>query len=212
MYLDRFSQVSSGGRTWLEHDSHHSRAVLRDDVAIGLAWGLTENDTFEEDWTTRFPDPKASSAWLEVLYHGQPVDRELMVHVDGRCYVPRCHSGSSTTSAPTGRRSSGLRVTRWQHHVVVSRRRWAAARMTTTSTCAAAASTSSSSSRSALTPRRATARGHGRPAGPSHRAARVVLGGLQAMEHGGSRRQAMEPSWSRPSAARRAPGCCRGGR
>lgn len=117
VYLDVFTQVGSGDQTWLEHDSHHSRAVLRDDIAIGLAWGLTENDTFEEDWSTPFPHRGASSAWLEVLYHGQPVDRQLIVHVDGRCYVPMPEQVFDDIHADRPE-VVGLRITGWQHHVV----------------------------------------------------------------------------------------------
>lgn len=117
VYLDKFVQVSGGDNIWLEHDSHHSRAVLRDDLAIGLAWGLRENENFEEDWSSKFPDPKASSDWLEVLYHGQPVDRELIVHVDGRCYVPLPEQIFDDLHADQPK-VIGLRVTRWQHHLV----------------------------------------------------------------------------------------------
>jgi hypothetical protein len=117
VYLDRFSQISSGDQTWLEHDSHHSRAVLRDDIAIGLAWGLRENKSFAEDWTTRFPNPRASTAWLEVLYHGQPVDRELIVHVDGRCYVPLPEQVFDDVRADRPK-VTALRISRWQYEVV----------------------------------------------------------------------------------------------
>ncbi len=117
IYLPTFSQVTQGERVWLEHDSHHSRAVLRDDVAIGIAWGLTVNENFEEDWSSNFPDSKASSSWLEVLYNGQPVDRELIVHVDGRCYVPMPEQVFDDLSADRPK-VIGLRITRWQHHVV----------------------------------------------------------------------------------------------
>ncbi len=89
----------------------------RDDIAIGLAWGLRENETFEEEWTKRFPDPRASSAWLEVLYHGQPVVRELMVHVDGRCYVPLPEQVFDDLHADRPK-VTALRVTRRQHDVV----------------------------------------------------------------------------------------------
>jgi hypothetical protein len=117
VYLPTFVQVSHGENVWLEHNSHHSRAVLRDDVAIGLAWGLTVNESFEEDWSSRFPDPKASSDWLEVLYNGQPVDRELIVHVDGRCYVPMPEQVFDDVHADRPQ-VVGLRITQWQQHVV----------------------------------------------------------------------------------------------
>lgn len=95
-YMDRFSQVSSWHegeeRVWLEHTSHHSRAVYKPDIAIGMAWGLRrdpDDQGFHEDWLERFADPNAWAAWLDVLYHGQPVDRRLYVVVDGgRCSLP----------------------------------------------------------------------------------------------------------------------------
>jgi hypothetical protein len=57
-----------------------------------MAWGLEReigDGTFQEDWLERFADPRASAAWLDLLYHGQLVDRRLYVVVDGgRCKLP----------------------------------------------------------------------------------------------------------------------------
>lgn len=94
-YLDTFGEVTSWRGDdevhWLEHDRHHSRVVLKSDVAIGMAWGLDRqgDSSFWEDWVERYPDGKATAAWLDLLYHGQPVDRRFYVVVDGgRCKIP----------------------------------------------------------------------------------------------------------------------------
>jgi hypothetical protein len=76
---------------WLDHTRHHSRYVFKPNIAIGMAWGMPREpgEGFHEDWVTRFPDEKAHAAWLDLLYHGQPVDRRMYVGVDGdRCKIP----------------------------------------------------------------------------------------------------------------------------
>jgi len=68
---------------------HDARAVHREDVSIALAWGLVENDNFRQDWANRFADPAARSHWVDVLYQGSLVARDMYVAVDGyRCFLP----------------------------------------------------------------------------------------------------------------------------
>jgi hypothetical protein len=90
--LGNVTEYDNGQRLEIvDVESHHSRAVYQPDIAIGIAWGLPHQggERFHEDWTERFADEKASAGWLDLLYHGQPVDRRLYVLVDGaRCKLP----------------------------------------------------------------------------------------------------------------------------
>lgn len=40
-------------------------------------------ENFREDWANGFPDSRASSQWVNVLYGSTLVDRKIHVHVDG---------------------------------------------------------------------------------------------------------------------------------
>lgn len=62
---------------------HYNRMVYRPDVAVGLAWGSEMNDNYVWEWVQKFPDPKAHSILIDLLYNGQVVYRELGVVVDG---------------------------------------------------------------------------------------------------------------------------------
>ena len=70
-------------RKEVELVGHHSRAVYRPDVGLGLAWGLKSQDSFSEPWTDVFPDKKASGQYVDVLWNGMLVDRFEHVVVDG---------------------------------------------------------------------------------------------------------------------------------
>jgi hypothetical protein len=79
---------------WATSESHGDRATYRLDVALELAWGRVANDEFVEEWTSRFPDTRASSFYAEATYGGTLVLQELLVHVDGDRYMlplPRIH-------------------------------------------------------------------------------------------------------------------------
>jgi hypothetical protein len=95
-YLDAFSAetsfVDDQESRWLGHSQHHGRAVFKPDISIGMAWGMPrdrDGQRFFEDWIARFADETAYAAWLDLLYHGQPVHRYLYIVVDGgRCKIP----------------------------------------------------------------------------------------------------------------------------
>jgi hypothetical protein len=86
-FLSTIAAGSEHGEWRLFVDEHYGRAVLRSDVGISLAWGLTWREDFEEEWSKRFADAKASGHYADVLWHGQPVLRELYVTVDGGRYA-----------------------------------------------------------------------------------------------------------------------------
>jgi hypothetical protein len=91
-----WNDVRSGSATFLaaalgedQQDSQHTRLVYMPNVAIGLAWGITANDAYVWSWVEIFSDPSAYSFFVDVLFHGQPIDRRLGVLVDaGRAVLP----------------------------------------------------------------------------------------------------------------------------
>jgi hypothetical protein len=66
-----------------ERDDHQRIAVYKADLSVAIAWGLQHLADFQEGWVAEFDDPHASSEFVDVLYNGVPVDRELRVIVDG---------------------------------------------------------------------------------------------------------------------------------
>jgi hypothetical protein len=89
-------QTGSDGTPRLEIESHFARATYRSDVSLGLAWGLPyeHGETWEEDWAA-FPDKKIRGYWADVLWNGAPLDRVLLLLVDGgRAYLPSPPRGS----------------------------------------------------------------------------------------------------------------------
>jgi hypothetical protein len=58
-------------------------AVYMPDVSITMAWGLDCNPDFKEEWANSFPDPKASSHFVDLFYNNALVFREVYVNVDG---------------------------------------------------------------------------------------------------------------------------------
>lgn len=73
---------------------HYSRAVLIDDIAVSIEWGLPTRDAENEAghlWAKGggFPDPHVYSFWIDVFYAGELVDRIRAYNVDGgRAYLP----------------------------------------------------------------------------------------------------------------------------
>jgi hypothetical protein len=65
------------------------RASYRPDISIGLAWCWLSNPEWHEDWIDHFDDKTASSHFVDFLYNGMLVDREVYIVVDGgRAYLP----------------------------------------------------------------------------------------------------------------------------
>ncbi len=63
--------------------SHSMSAALRSNLAITIAWGLTSNEDFIEPWANSFPNPKASSSYVDFFYAGSMIYRDIYVTVDG---------------------------------------------------------------------------------------------------------------------------------
>lgn len=77
---------------WLDgdHRFHTRRAVLRSDVAVGLAWGLTVTDSHAPEWMSPHWNPNPGPVQIvETFYQGMLVDREHGAVVDsGRALLP----------------------------------------------------------------------------------------------------------------------------
>jgi hypothetical protein len=81
--------------------SHDEHAVLKNDIAVALAWGMEDKAEFQENWATAFPDARASSAFVDVFYYGSRVYRDSYVIVDcGRAFLPMPYSPADLRIAP----------------------------------------------------------------------------------------------------------------
>lgn len=90
-YLQRASvwTTGKGEVSNIEFESHGMRASLKSDLSVWFAWGYTSNPDFQEPWANQFPDPHASSGFVDFFYNGVLVFRDTYVSVDGhRCKLP----------------------------------------------------------------------------------------------------------------------------
>jgi hypothetical protein len=53
------------------------------DLSITMAHGMICEEDIRHPWTTEFPDPKASSLYIDFFYNSALVFRDLLVAVDG---------------------------------------------------------------------------------------------------------------------------------
>lgn len=123
-YLNRFREVRGAEEHWLQHSEHGARAVLRRDLDVGLAWGMEDHssagESLEPDWTSNTLARRATASVVEVLYRGQPVDREVYAVIDNaRGLVPWPRARFAQTGEPAAVRPKALEVSRWQRDLVV---------------------------------------------------------------------------------------------
>lgn len=98
-FLDRLQTWWGPDDGWgLDVDQHAIRAAYKPDLSLGLAFGLdfrpeyrgepdSRNLTF--DWAEDFPDSDVAGYWLDVLWCGMLVYRDLLLSVDGgRALLP----------------------------------------------------------------------------------------------------------------------------
>lgn len=70
-------------------DSHDTILVYKEDVSITIGYGLSSNNDFKADWANKFPDPRASSHFIDIFYNNSLAFRDLFLMVDGgRCKLP----------------------------------------------------------------------------------------------------------------------------
>ena len=74
---------SSGGQNLVAASSHRVVASYKPDLAISMAFGITANTDFKEEWANIFQDPKASTHHADVFFNGALVYRDSYVLVDG---------------------------------------------------------------------------------------------------------------------------------
>lgn len=73
----------------IEVDSHSTIMSFKHDLLISVAHGIRHNEDFREDWANGFPDPSASSGFVDFFYAQNLVYRDIYVAVDGgRCLLP----------------------------------------------------------------------------------------------------------------------------
>jgi hypothetical protein len=95
-YFNRFVDIPAGDALYLAHAEHASRAVLREDLDVGLVWGMRDSSSIEGpvevSWATPLQRPVVQGHVVEVLYRGQPVEREVYASLEegrGSCRGPR---------------------------------------------------------------------------------------------------------------------------
>jgi hypothetical protein len=80
-------------------DSHPYAAAYRPNLSITMAWGLDSNKNFREEWANQFPDPQASSEFVDIVFNGALVFRLMYVTVDGgRAFLPLPEPNGATVS------------------------------------------------------------------------------------------------------------------
>ena len=90
-YLERSSvwTTGKGEISNIEVESQGMVTALKTNLSISIAWGITSNPDFKEEWANQFPDPSASSHMVDFFYNGSLVFRDIYVSVDGgRCSLP----------------------------------------------------------------------------------------------------------------------------
>jgi hypothetical protein len=123
-YFNRFVDIPAGDAHYLAHTEHASRAVLRQDLDVGLVWGMRDPSSFdgpvEAPWATSLQPAVAQGHVVEVLYRGQPVEREVYASVeDARGIVPWPTPHYPGSAASDRHAPPVWEVTHWQLDLVL---------------------------------------------------------------------------------------------
>jgi hypothetical protein len=65
-----------------ETHAHEALYIYKPDVSIVVAENFSDED-YQWDWVEIYADKSAHRFWIDLLYNGVPVYREIAVHVDG---------------------------------------------------------------------------------------------------------------------------------
>ena len=107
---DRLRRRTTTSGPEFEADNYDHLAVYMPVVSLSIAWGLTDDDDFTEEWHQNFADKKARGVWLDILWNGAPIDRQAGVVVDGaKCTLPR------PKRELEGEATIGWEISGWQH-------------------------------------------------------------------------------------------------
>jgi hypothetical protein len=123
-YFNRFVDLPAGDAHYLAHAEHASRAVLRADLDVGLVWGMRDpssvDGSVEALWTKSLQPAVAQGHVVEVLYRGQPVEREVYASVeDARGIVPWPTPRYPGAAASDRHAPPVWEVTHWQLDLVL---------------------------------------------------------------------------------------------
>ncbi len=117
-FLNEFCEGSVGEEWRLFHDEYQGRAVLKENIDVGLAWGLPWRKHFSEPWTQPFADTSASGYHADVLWRGQPVLRERYVAVDGGRYALPLPAVTLEEVLPGKQVQMPYSITEWQYRLL----------------------------------------------------------------------------------------------
>jgi hypothetical protein len=72
---------------------HSKIAFYKPDTSVVLAWGYEVESDFKAPWANKFPEPRASSHYVDIFYNTILLERFLYVDVDGgRAMLPLVES------------------------------------------------------------------------------------------------------------------------
>jgi hypothetical protein len=75
-------------------------------------------ERLDVDWARRFADEKVTASWVDVLWNGALVDRELVYNADGgRVILPASQVMYHTESPSDRTEIIGEYVTQWEYHL-----------------------------------------------------------------------------------------------
>lgn len=90
-FMEKFDVWTTGRGEFnnIEIDSHANIMSFKKDLLVSVAYGISHNNDFREEWANKFPDRHASSAYVDFFYARNLVYRDIYVAVDGgRCLLP----------------------------------------------------------------------------------------------------------------------------
>ena len=124
-YLNSYTPWSGpDGWSGIEVDSHSNLAVYRADIDLKLAWGLPRDGRDEKlhlPWQDRFANPTVTAYFVDVLWRGSLVERDMYFAVDGgRAYLPLGHAKHENQENPDPTAWMWItdEVTPWEYHLI----------------------------------------------------------------------------------------------
>ena len=103
VFLQSASEVQANTARWIEIEEHDALYTLKSDLAVSIAVGLPRSGSFSEPWAANFPDPNPRAYYADMCINGRPIERVMVVTVDGgRATLPLPNGGS--LEVPTNRK------------------------------------------------------------------------------------------------------------